>query len=538
MRKSLLMMLAALLLIPSVTLAAPSIEELQKQISDIAQQLDELEGRVEGPERHTALDRITWYGDFRNTVDSVHYKNVAWSPGMLVNMGPNGNHYVSAVTGAPLEAALGGGAVPVEKYDINNDLLYTSRLRLSMKANIYKNMNFSGRLTMYKNWGDSVGTNVLDSWDAFTMDGTDGGSPSGDWLRVERAYFNWKHIADTGFYLSVGRRPSTYGSPTNIRENTPRGGTPTGHLVNFNFDGLTIGYHAEALTGLEGSAIRFCYGQGFESEWGNGTLFNNNSNLEDTHLGGFNIDVLNNDAWLVQVTLFRAMDVVDGFKGTFAFPSQFVNLFTDSIAQDTALFPNINFITRYTPSTVIGDINLIGTNATYTTMDGMIFFGSIGMTQLEPNGKAGMFGGMGTDAVFNVDADGNITGIQGAENDDTQEGYGIYVGMQIPAPMGKFGLEYNYGSEYWTPFTQAQDDVVGSKLATRGHAAEAYYIFDINRHAFIKIGGIFYDYEYTGSGSPVGKPQKVDDVLDGKAVSLLPVVDKAWDAYAQINMKW
>jgi len=24
------------------------------------------------------------------------------------------------------------------------------------------------------------------------------------------------------------------------------------------------------------------------------------------------------------------------------------------------------------------------------------------------------------------------------------------------------------------PFTQAQDDVVGSKLATRGHAGEAY----------------------------------------------------------------
>ena len=27
----------------------------------------------------------------------------------------------------------------------------------------------------------------------------------------------------------------------------------------------------------------------------------------------------------------------------------------------------------------------------------------------------------------------------------------------MPAPLGKFGLEYNYGSEWWTPFNQAID---------------------------------------------------------------------------------
>ncbi len=78
-------------------------------------------------------------------------------------------------------------------------------------------------------------------------------------------------------------------------------------------------------------------------------------------------------------------------------------------------------------------------------------------------------------------------------------------------------LEYNYGSKYWTPFTQAQDDMVGSKLATRGHVVEGYYIFDINPKMFIKVGGIYYDYNYTDSGSPVGTPQKVSDVKDGKA---------------------
>ena len=153
-----------------------------------------------------------------------------------------------------------------------------------------------------------------------------------------------------------------------------------------------------------------------------------------------------------------------------------------------------------------------------------------------------MFGGMGSDAVYEatLSEDGSeiyMVPVE-ARNDDTHDGYGIYVGIQVPAPLGKFGLEYNWGSKYWTPFTQAQDDVIGSKLATRGHAAEAYYIFDINPRAFIKVGGIYYDYEFSNSGSPVGKPQKISDLQDGDVYSLMPVVDTAWDAYAQITMQF
>jgi hypothetical protein len=80
--------------------------------------------------------------------------------------------------------------------------------------------------------------------------------------------------------------------------------------------------------------------------------------------------------------------------------------------------------------------------------------------------------------------------------------------------------------------------VVGSKLATRGHAGEAYYIFDINPNMFIKIGGIYYDYKYTGSGSPVGAPVKIEDVQDGTAASILPAVDEVWDGYASLTVKF
>lgn len=431
--------------------------------------------------------------------------------------------------------------VIVKPKDINNDIAYTTRLRLGMKADVWDNVSFSGRLLMYKNWGDSTGTKVFDSWNSFSMDGTSSGNTSGDLVRVERAYFDWRDIADTPFYLSIGRRPSTYGPPSQYRENEQRGGTPSGHLVHFNFDGITAGYHLSKHTGIEGQTIRFCYGQGFESEIGNGELFNE-VETKDVHLGGFNIDLINDGTNFVQMTLFRAMDVTDGFKGTIAFPTQFAPLFAPTMNADMQNFPNFNFVTRVQPSTTIGDINLAGLGFAREENNGINWFGSFGWTQARPNGKTGMFGGLLSDAVWvaelNDAGDTIMMKADRADSDKNRDGYSAYVGVQIPAPMGKFGLEYNYGSQYWTPFTQAQDDLIGSKLATRGHVGEAYYIIDVNPRMFIKLAGLYYDYEYTGSGSPVGKPQKINDVLDGKAFSMLPAVDTAWNVNAALTVKF
>jgi hypothetical protein len=439
----------------------------------------------------------------------------------------------------------GVGVFPLaelDTYDINNDINYDSRLRLNMKAKVWDNVKFSGRLSMYKGWGDSTGTQVFDSWRAFTMDGTNGGNTTGDYLRVDRAYMDWSNIADTGMYLSIGRRPSTYGPPTEVRENELRGGTPTGNVMFLNFDGITVGRSLEDLTGIEGMVARFCYGQGFESEWGNGELFNDLRTTKDTHFAGVNFDLYNDGQNFFQTTIFTAQDINDGFKGNIAFPTQYAELFAPTLYKDMQKFPNFNFETRVQPSTTIGDINLAGMVFSRAEDNGIKWFTSVGWTQMRPNGNAGMFGGMGTDAIFEAElsADGSeiILVPKTASEDKNRDGYGFYVGAQVPAPYGKAGLEYNYGSKYWTPFTQGQDDSLGSKLATRGHVGEAYYIFDINPKMFIKLAGLYYDFEYTNSGSPVGKPQKVDDVKDGEAYSLLPVIDTAYDLNASLTVKF
>ena len=540
--------------------------ELKQQLADITEQLDELNIRVDKTERHTSLDRLEITGDFRTKAHSLHYRDVVWNPAIKVNFNDFGAKAMSGAFGMPndpnsplgqmmqanpdLAAAFQNGMLQgVMPYvlaqqhiqDIDNDIFYTTRLRLNLKAKVWDNVSFAGRLSMYKNWGDSTGVQVFDSWRSFTMDGTSSGNTSGDWLRVERAYFDWKKINGSEFYLSIGRRPSTYGPPSHYRENELRGGTPSGHLVNFNFDGATLGYNLGEITGVEGQVVRFCYGQGFESQWGNGEMFGDIV-TKDTHLGGFNIDAINDGTNFLQFTLFGAKDINDGFKGTMAFPTQLAGIFAPTMYQDMQKFDNFNFVTRVQPSGVIGDMYLGGIGFAREEANDIKWFASLGWTRAEPNGNAGMFGGMLSDAVFEAELNSTGTEIimvpKTSDDTDTKDGYGIYVGIQIPAPYGKFGLEYNYGSKYWTPFTQAQDDPIGSKLATRGHVGEAYYIFDINPKMFIKLAGLYYDYEYTGSGTPVGAPQKIDEVLAGSAYSMLPTVDKAFDVNASLTINF
>lgn len=538
------------------------LAELKQQLAELSQEIEDINSRVDKNERHTALDRLEITGDFRTKAHSLHYQNVTWNPAIKVDFNDFGQKALSGVFGMPndLSSPLGqmlsanpdlamafqngmlSGVMPYvlapkSTQDIDNDIFYTTRLRLNLKAKVWDNVSFAGRLSMYKNWGDSTGPQVFDSWRSFTMDGTSSGNTSGDWLRVERAYFDWKNIGGSETYLSIGRRPSTYGPPSHYRENEKRGGTPSGHLVNFNFDGATLGYNLGEITGIDGQVVRFCYGQGFESQWGNGEMFGDIV-TKDTHLGGFNIDAINDGNHFLQLTLFGAKDINDGFKGTMAFPTQLAGIFAPTMYQDMQKFSNFNFQTRVQPSGVIGDMYLGGIGYAYESDEDMKVFASLGWTRAEGNGNAGMFGGMLSDAIFEaqLNADGSeiIMMPSIADSDDTKDGYGVYIGIQIPAPYGRFGMEYNYGSKYWTPFTQAQDDPIGSKLATRGHVAEAYYMFDINPRMFIKLAGLYYDYEYTGSGTPVGAPQKIDDVINGAAYSMLPVVDTAYDINASL----
>ncbi len=193
---------ALLLCIPINLPASEETDAMKKEIESLQGQLDEMDERLNKTELHSATDKVSFGVEFRTRADSIHYSDIQTAPswlmaGFFTPVGTNtgtGNAWtvaeMNAVTpndfltmmssmpaGTTLQDMLtaGGfngatrnyiqsmmaaltmaGAVPdTEEYDTDNDLIYTNKFRLNMDAKINQNLSFSGRLAMYKVYGDS-----------------------------------------------------------------------------------------------------------------------------------------------------------------------------------------------------------------------------------------------------------------------------------------------------------------------------------------------------------------------------------------------
>jgi len=121
---------------------------------------------------------------------------------------------------------------------------------------------------------------------------------------------------------------------------------------------------------------------------------------------------------------------------------------------------------------------------------------------------------------------------------ESHDGYSLYAGAVFPMPFdARLGVEYNWGSQYWFNFTGAEDSLVGSKLATRGQVLESYWIQPIvNEKFFVTLGGRYYDYQYSGSGNPMGAPVKIDDLRGTDTLNA--VVDDVWNGYLSATLRF
>jgi len=367
-------------------------------------------------------------------------------------------------------------------FKTDNDILYTTRLRLNLAAKVAEDVSFAGRLSMYKPWGASTQTGVFNGQaNTLNTDANWPGVPGDATLKVDRAYFTWTHMFADPLYLSVGRRPSTDGPPLHYREDEVRQGTPMGTIIDMQFDGATLGWHLG-----EYSTLRACYGVGFESQYGNG-LVSADRALKDAPFFGFNIDAYDSPDMQVQTTLARAFDITDGFAGLIIMPN-------DPVSGQPMPGP---IVTRFAPSANLGDFDVASLLVSRT--DGPVdWFVTGSWSKSHPDDVTGPFGGLLCDPY---------------DVPESQTGSMYYLGARYTFrnDQTKVGLEWNKGSQYWFNFTPAQDDLIGPKTATRGTVWEAYVTHRIRRTFIARLGYIHYDYDYTGSGWHVGAPKEIGD---------------------------
>lgn len=590
-KRTLGLILAALMLVPACAFAAPSTADLARQIQMLTQQLTALQEQVaevqdaaddnadsvelleESSEKWDEASRFEFFGDYRfrmdysdtetkeywgamdiaNAVNDMSnvmaavgntmtvpelvgfmgtfsaaerkgmMENLPYSlAGMLFQQNPAGfgndfNNATGLVDGVLIanQSALlnadgtlktGYGMTPKNNY--KNDVLYTNRFRLGMKAQVSENMTFKGRLAMYKSWGmqSNPTSNGPYFMNSFTeMDGATTRQPSDSILRVDRAYVNWTGIADLPIWFSVGRRPTTDGPPAHLRQNSKRMATPT-NFMDYAFDGATLGAVFDNPFDFMGySKIRFCYGRGFEA----GPTEDGN-NLDDMDFGGLNWDMINKGDRLLNVQAFLAANIVNVPDGV-----DFANPLEMAMGTGNGMLDTEN----------LGDIY----HTSFVYMDkaaNLNYFVAGGWSRTDPDG---------------VDEMGSTLLGSWWEDPGQKDGYIGYAGVRYDLEdQGlKFGLEYNYGTKNWISMTPAHDDMTQAKLATRGHVGEVYMVWDLpvgdllsdKCAAFMRIGYQHYEYEYTGSGNWLGAPADIDELDDPLNAQFFAPIDKMDQVY-------
>jgi hypothetical protein len=324
--------------------------------------------------------------------------------------------------------------------------------------------------------------------------------PEDSIVRVDYAYATVSNVFDAPVWFSVGRRPSTGGAPSNIRQNQEKMGTAgiPSILVNYAFDGMTLGY-APDIEALPGFYTKLCYGRGFEG----GFVADGSGKPRDTDFFGLNSALYDTDTLHVELQYQKGMNIFDA-------PS------------DAGV------------STNLGDIDWVGGVVT-SKINNLNLFASAATSKTDPNGKTTM-GGMA--GLMN---DGAST--------DSHGGVAFYVGgrYDIASTGTKVGAEYNHGSKNWISMVPAEDDIWTGKLGTRGNVYEVYVIQSLNRkplskhgEAFIRLGYQLYDFEYTGSNNWVGAPKKISDLntTDMSLAQGLAPVEKAQDIYLTFDVKF
>jgi hypothetical protein len=405
----------------------------------------------------------------------------------------------------------------VKSYDVKNDSLMTNRFGLNLKANALEDVTVKARLIMYKVWGHETSSPVNGSFFADRAsgpnDGTVGHIPEDNTLRVDYAYATWGNIGEMPVWFSVGRRPTTGGIPTNIRNNTEKVGTAgvPGILVDYAFDGATLGY-APDITPMPGAFLKLCYGKGFDS----GYVTTAASSIKDTEFYGVMAALYDTEALRAQVQYQKGAHIFDA-------PSDGSTL-TGPVRHN------------------LGDIDWVG-GVVMGKVSNLNLFISAAQSQTHPN-----------DQLFQVDAGpAGLVPVAGLLYDagspqEGRTGTAVYVGgrYDIDSTGTKIGVEYNQGSKNWIGMVPASEDIWTSKLGTRGSVYEIYIIQELRNKpiakkgkAFFKLGYQSYKFDYTGSNGWVGAPKKISDLAATPAnAQMLAPIETATDIYATFEVRF
>ena len=434
--------------LPNTAAITERIEALEKRKptsdSDIAllnDDVKELSEVLAVVERKTLVDTLEWNGELRTRADWYSYRG-----------------RYNDVTGARVR----------EKDNVQG--LISNRFRLNMASKISDDLQFHGRLTMFKNWNESYYGDYGQS--------AESREPTDSSLFVERAYVDYffKLHEKLPMALTFGRLPMADGLPSNLRDDLPRQSIFPSLAYDVVSDGVGLSIMLEELTGLNDSAFRYIYSRTVaDDDIYAYREYDYNVDPQDSHI-------------------FQLESMLPGRYGQ------------DILAMATAVWspeiptPDLSRVN----SMLSPDGHQPGSVGSYKSLtlfamaerylgSNFDWFAGFTYSQLDPDGEVDWnitIPGLGTfPAATYVLADRKVSG------------HALYLGFRYTIPYAplnnpKFGYEYNQGSKYFFTFSQSSEDPL-NKLNLNGRCHDFYYIQPFTKHLMLRTGLTLLTRDYT-----------------------------------------
>ncbi|MFH0709536.1 MAG: DUF3373 family protein [Pseudomonadota bacterium] len=439
---------------------------LQAQIQKLIQRIEQLE-KTQGTTQQTQIvlqetqisqgdmlskvnaqsanDNIKWDIDFRSAYHNTGY---SYSDNATKRAPASGtNKYATAYSPDGTNAAQG----------YSNPSLLTNRLWLGMGSKVNKDLFFYGQLAAYYNWGADTSVAEDKIWQESSR-------PNDVDIRLRQAYFVYKfgNDWDVPMNVSAGRRAATDGFLANHREmmSDDAAGSPLAHITNMEVDGVMMQFDFDKVL-FPGSYLKVVYGRAHDPA--SRTI--SATNFIDTAAEDNQVDFI-----VMPMSIYN-----DGQHNLMAQYSMIMNSKGEKVATD-GLTTEIKTASGTTHLAALS-YQLDGLGEDNEFLEESTLFASTAMSSTNPESGYRMLGS--------------------AEN---KTGYSFWAGFLFPDQItdgGRFGLEYNYGSKYWTPMTWAEDSTIGSKIATRGNAYEGYWNIPIvGKNLSAQIRYTYLDHHY------------------------------------------
>ncbi len=442
----------------------------EKRIEKIEKKLDNVSKTATAAKVQSAQDNLKWDVDFRTQVDNIQYKHADGSKS-------------------------------------ENDALLTNRLWLGAKYKADDNSSFFGKLSYNKAFGDTADHSQSNTNPGYAnFDWVTNENATDNTIKLKEAYWLYSNETflgtDVPWNASVGRRPSTDGLPINIR-NDQKANSPLSHVVDVEFDGFSIRFDTQELTGLTGSWFKICGGRGLTNATprfdmttpNNGAYSQDDEKNVDVDMLGFIAVPYDDGQYSVHTNYAKAWNLI-GFDG----------------------LPEFKDVGDMDFATILFKTEGIG-NGISDYLDNTIAFASFAASKTNPNGNhGGMLGEF-----------------------DSEVGTSVWLGINAPCPLtpddAKIGFEWNKGSKYWRSMTYAEDTYAGSKIATRGQAWEVYRTQKLTEALSFGVSYVLMQYDYTGSNSFFGADGTPMTMVEAQNAGQNPVKE-AQDVRAYMRYKF